>query len=210
VHPSLGVLVLDRLHRSVTTPVGAQPPSGGAAWLGVPVVGLVDPVAVEPGPGGGVLVLDAGANAIVDLDEAGRRRMTIGGYGRGQAGMSCPHDLVVAPDGIIYVADSGNRRIQRYTLDGTCLGPWGSYGDGPDQFIDPTGVAIGRGGELLVADHYGHRIQVFSTQTGKELVDRRLTLPPHVRYPSRIAALPDGQCVITCTQLSEVWMFPCP
>src|SRR5690348_7618637 len=110
--------------------------------------------------------------------------------------MSCPHDMEIGADGIIYVADSGNRRIQRYRLDGgACLGPWGSHGDGPDQFIDPTGVALNGQGELLVADHYAHRIQVFDTTTGHELFERRLSLPEHVRYPTRLAVAPGNLCV---------------
>jgi hypothetical protein len=205
-----GVIVLDRFTARLSCLR-----EDGASCEGWPARGirprpaLVDPEAVAVGEGT-LLVLDAGANAILVLDDRGRLLRRIGSHGTGREGMSCPHEMAVGADGVIHVADSGNRRIQRYALDGACLGPWGSYGDGPCQFRDPTAVAFDERGDLLVVDHYGHRIQVLDPRTGEERMERRLLLPPEAHYPTRLAVAPGGRCVVSCPQLARVVELRCP
>lgn len=201
-----GLVVVDKANRRLTI-LAADP---GRPCATIDLRSLADPVAVTVLPSGDLLVLDGGASEVRRLRGLAVTDERIGQFGHARAGLSCPHDLTVSSDGVIYVADSGNRRVQRYMLDGTCLGPWGSYGDGPCQFQDPTGVALLPSGELLVADHYGHRLQVIDTRTGTEIMERRLYLPENVRYPARVAVLPDNKCVIACPQPSEVWELTCP
>ncbi|HTP80341.1 MAG TPA: NHL repeat-containing protein [Bacteroidota bacterium] len=113
-------------------------------------------------PGGGFLVLDAGANAVIRYDRSFNEESRVGGFGWGETSFDHPSGLTT--DGLnVYVSDEGNHRIQRFdrflrfvsslsTRDTTYP---------PARFGYPAGVALSPDGDLFILDGENLRVVVF-------------------------------------------------
>ncbi len=125
---------------------------------------LVSPVAVAPGPDGGVFVADSALKRVVLLGPTGKLVRTIVG-----SGLERP--AAVAFDesgGRLYVADSAGHRIAAYGADGTPALAFGRRGTAAGEFNFPTHLALDRDGALLVTDALNFRVQAFD-RTGRVL-----------------------------------------
>ncbi len=79
----------------------------------------------------------------------------------GDAQISYPAGLALAPDGSLYFADSGNNRVRRIAGGQitTVLGTGDPGADAPAQLNVPTGLAVDAAGNLYVADSGNQRIR---------------------------------------------------
>jgi hypothetical protein len=133
--------------------------------------GLVDPRALAPAPGGGVLISDQGRNQILRWDDgvisvvAGNGLEGFSGDGGPAvaAELDSPGEMAVGPGGTIYVVDQGNNRVRAVAPDGTIstvagdgASPDGSRASGDGGLatqtpVAPTGIAVGPSGVLYIS-----------------------------------------------------------
>lgn len=106
----------------------------------------------------------------------------------GDAGLSKPQDLFVAPGGDMYVADTGNNRIVRLDAAGRTQQVY----DVPDSPLSqPSGVFVAEDGRIYVADTGNRRIVVLNA-AGKLVAqfgrpDSRLLPASYVFEPTHLA-----------------------
>jgi len=118
---------------------------------------LVNPYDVAFGPGGEVLVANAGRYGVIRL--AGAERTYIGlGAGTAPGKLNFPMGVDVGPDGLIYVADTNNGRVQIFAPGGGPVREFGRPGYLDGEFLRPKSVCLYRSG-VLVADTRNHRVQ---------------------------------------------------
>ena len=140
-----------------------DPAAGGlAVWdKAEGLANFVAPAGIALGPGGGLLVADAGLGIVARLDREGNPGAS---FGRG---------VLKRPTGIaydaksdrIYVADTHAHDVKVFDGQGRLLKIIGRRGEGAGEFNYPTHLAFAHG-ELYVADAINNRIQVFSAGSG--------------------------------------------
>ncbi|MDX2170296.1 MAG: hypothetical protein SF182_24705 [Deltaproteobacteria bacterium] len=149
------------------------------------------------------------------------------------AALNNPYGVAVGPDGYVYIADFGNNRIRKVGPAGcsgnNCIistvagnGTWEFSGDnGPAlnaTFRNPADVSFDANGNMLIADFGNHRIRrvsngVITTVAGGgytgipgQIGDGGLAIFGVMRYPSQVAALPDGSLLIADSQQYRIRM----
>jgi hypothetical protein len=133
--------------------------------------GLVDPRALAPAPGGGVLIADQGREQILKWDDgvisvvAGNGLAGFSGDGGPavDAELDQPGEMAVGPGGTIYVADQANNRVRAIAPDGTIsavagngapadgLEAVGNGGPATSAPLSPDGVAVSQRGVLYIS-----------------------------------------------------------
>ncbi|MBI4719121.1 MAG: 6-bladed beta-propeller, partial [Planctomycetes bacterium] len=86
---------------------------------------------------------------------------SFGIFGRVEAEMASPRDVVVAPDGEIFVLDSDNHRVQVFDAGWNFRRAFGAQGSGAGQLQGPGGIAVDPQGNIVVADTGNNRVLVF-------------------------------------------------
>jgi DNA-binding beta-propeller fold protein YncE len=120
---------------------------------------LITPVAVAPGPDGGVFLADSSLAKVFLFDRDGKLVRTIAG------GLKRPAALAYDNfDGRLYVADSAGQRIVVFSRGGAKLLSWGQRGTGPGEFNYPIGIAVRGPGPVLVTDGLNYRVQAFDRE----------------------------------------------
>ncbi len=167
----------------LTTPVGLAPGPEGSFFVcdseGVGLYRLNDrtgalidvvrmpedvrrPVAVhyDAADGGTLLVVDAAAHDIKELNMDGTLRRLIGRRGSGPGEFNFPCDITADGD-MIWVADAGNQRVQGLSRDGAPMITIGQVGDAPGDLALPKSVAVDSDGHVYVVDARFENVQVF-------------------------------------------------
>jgi sugar lactone lactonase YvrE len=113
------------------------------------VSGLDQPLGVAVGPGGTLVVAEAGAGRVVTIGDDDTVMVVADGFGR-------PVDVAFDDDGRCYVSDEEDGTVHR-------VGDGDGDGDGDGVIVDgldtPQGLAV-RGGLLFVAETGRGRVQV--------------------------------------------------
>lgn len=118
---------------------------------------LASPVAVAPGPEGGVFVADTWLKKVFLLDRQGKLIRVAA-----EAGLARPAGVAYDPvNQRLYVADSATHSIAVYGPDGALNRTWGQRGAQNGEFNSPTHLALDRTGTILVTDALNFRIQAF-------------------------------------------------
>jgi DNA-binding beta-propeller fold protein YncE len=121
---------------------------------------------------------------------------------QGDATLSEPRGVAIAPDGRIWVADFGNDRLVRFEPDLRSPVVLGRRGSGRLQFQQPSAVAIGRDGRVYVADTWNSRVQVLSPD-GAWLEERNADL----YGPRGVAVDAKGRVFVSDTGRGRVVRF---
>jgi sugar lactone lactonase YvrE len=157
---------------------------------------LAEPSAVAVARDRTLLVLDAGAGAIIRLQSSGA---AVGRIAADQA-LYGPRGIAVAEDGRIAVADTGNNRI-------VLLTPTGSAVQNVTGLKEPTDVAFLTDGTLLVAET-GAKQLVIVRPDGRRVADWSMPVAYTVVGP-HVAPLPGGGWVATIPEARTLWrMLP--
>lgn len=151
------------------------------------------PKDVAAGPGGGLVVLDAGNQRVVRSDSDLVFDTAWGHLGSAPGELMNPEAIAVSDGGTIYVADTGNNRVQRFAANGTFLSQWGEPGAGPGQFNAPAGIDVDDTGDVWVAERGNHRVQRFSaTGTFEGAFGSAGSGPSQFSAPSAVAVSQQG------------------
>lgn len=115
---------------------------------------FVYPMDIAWGPGGALLVADAGSNLLRRWVE-GRPLETV----KLQGELHTPHGVCAGPDGTIYVADMKSHSVLAIDAAGgiTRVAGTGAAGGGPQELNRPAAVLV-HAGLLWIADLDNHRI----------------------------------------------------
>ncbi len=141
-----------------------------------------------------IYVADTGLRTVVKIDLQRKLFDSIGEAGAEK--LQIPLGLDVAADGTLYVADRGRRRVLAFApQDHRFLG---AYGD--PQTLLPTDVLVA-GDKLYVSDVEEHEIEVYDRHSGERLgtLGEEGAEPGELKYPSFLAAGPDGTIYVTDT-----------
>ena len=128
------------------------------------VTGVLSPMAAPEGivvARGGLVVADAGANEVLQIDRSGAVSVLLGADTN--VVLNAPSGLAADAAGNLYISDSGNNRILK--LDATNRVT--TYATG---FNRPTGLSLGPGGRLFVADTGNHVIDAVDADGTVHLV----------------------------------------
>lgn len=141
------------------------PPRGGLASLWgtaapQPVLGTPAGIAYSDGR---LFICDSSGSVVHVWDLERDRQFRIGD--RGEAALSTPVAVAVAPDGTVIVADTGRGELLAYLPDRTLR--YRVKPPGREKYR-PVAVAA-HGGEFYAADISAHQIDVFSVCDGKYL-----------------------------------------
>jgi DNA-binding beta-propeller fold protein YncE len=118
---------------------------------------LGSPVAVAPGPDGGVFLADSVLGKVFLLSDRGRPTGVVL-----QEGLEQPVGLAFdAATRRLYVADSAAHHVAVFDERGRRIATIGTPGSEDGEFNRPTHVALDRAGMLLVTDALNFRIQAF-------------------------------------------------
>jgi DNA-binding beta-propeller fold protein YncE len=134
---------------------------------------LVSPVAVSPGPGATVYVVDSWLRQVFLLDRMGKLLRVIA------------RDEMLRPSSIafdaarhrLYVGDSKAHVIHVFDEQGNRISSLGKLGAESGEFNSPTHLTVAPGGDVVVTDALNFRIEVFS---------------PEGQYKSQLGRLGDG------------------
>ena len=137
--------------------VGASGYSAGRFDFGLAVAGL------DVGPGGELLVADAGNNRVQVFSNQGEFLFKFGGVGLLGGRIRVSSEIAIGKQGHIFVADFYNNRIQEFSKDGCFIAKWGVKGKDPGQFDGPTDLTVDSEGRVYVVDWGNDRIQVFKS-----------------------------------------------
>lgn len=153
------VLVADTINQTIRRTKS----DGGATVSYRPVRGVFRPKAIAVDNGGGVYVVEEGANWLRKLTGGNRPTVIV-------KGLHKPQGIAAGPDGSLYIADTDRQQILRvgpsrrgyYRFAGTS-----NYGarDGGPGFATlgrPAAVAVDRAGYVYVADVATNRIRIVS------------------------------------------------
>ena len=138
-----------------------------------------DGIAVGPGTGGSIYVVDSSHARVQSYSKTGVFRGTYGTTDDGgrltydsDLG-SGPHGICVDDYGYIYVADTAAHRVVMYDSSGNFVRSFGVYGSRWDEYGDPNpdyqpgqldypwGVAVDGQGRVYVCDYYNNNVSVF-------------------------------------------------
>jgi len=123
------------------------------------------PTDVAFGLDGAMYVSEYGGNDRVSkFSAAGEYLLSFGGLDAGEARLSRPQGLLLAPDGGLWVADSCNHRICRFGPGGEWIAAFGRVGDGLGELRYPYSVDMLSNGDLVVCEFGGNRVQRFTPQ----------------------------------------------
>jgi DNA-binding beta-propeller fold protein YncE len=120
---------------------------------------LVSPVAVTPGPGATVYVVDSWLRQVFQLDRMGNVLRTIA-----QEEMQRPSSI--AYDAVrhrLYVGDAKAHVVHVFDEQGNRISSLGKLGAEPGEFNSPTHRAVAPNGDVVVTDALNFRIEVFGT-----------------------------------------------
>lgn len=122
---------------------------------------LLEPTAVDIGPGGNVWVADWGKNKVVEFSGTGQLIREFGSEGSGNGEFRHPDGIAVDGKGDVWVGDQNNERVQEFNQAGEYIGKFGASGSGPGQFNlgYPIGIATDSSGDLWVTDTGNNRVQ---------------------------------------------------
>lgn len=148
---------------------------------------LCYPTGVTFGPGGKLIVADAGNNRVLIFNSIpstngaaadiviGQSGFGLNSSGNGAAEMYAPWHTAVAPNGRLIVADQYNHRVLIFdsipTTNGASaalvLGQTGfgssTPGTSASSFTHPSGVAVSANGQLAISEYGNHRVILYDT-----------------------------------------------
>jgi DNA-binding beta-propeller fold protein YncE len=135
---------------------------------------LVRPAGLAAERQGTLLVLDAGRDRIVRLEQTtGHAVAAFGGPGGGagqfrfaappaadrdESGRAPAGQLASDADGQVYVADALNRRVQVLDSDGRPVESWAIPSAVPGPVAEPHAVAVDGQGVVTIVDRWSHRV----------------------------------------------------
>ena len=156
------------------------------------ITGIRLPHSIAFNANGDMFVTSEVDNCVNVYDTCGRRKATIGNYGRGDLNFDDPYGIAISGD-TVYVADRGNHRVQSFTTSGKFLGKFGSWGFGQGQFQSPIGISISGDNLIYVTDHDNHRIQVFRSDGNFcRSINGNIPGEAAFEHPWGVAIAPDG------------------
>jgi DNA-binding beta-propeller fold protein YncE len=94
--------------------------------------------------------------------------LSFGGQDAGEARLSRPQTILIAPDHTLWVADACNHRICRFDADGRLLASFGRLGAGRGELRFPYSLDLLSDGTLIVCEYGNNRLQRF-TPDGRSL-----------------------------------------
>lgn len=166
-------------------------------------VEFLSPVGIAPGPGGQILVADAGLGRIVRLDPEGN---PLGGFADGL--VSRPTGLARDPaSGHIYVADTLAHDIKVLSGEGRLVMRIGRRGSALGEFNGPTHIAFADG-KLYVTDALNARVQILDP-AGVPLnsIGRRGLYVGNLTRPKGVAADDDGNVYVVESYYDHLLIF---
>jgi tripartite motif-containing protein 71 len=136
---------------------------------------LSGPRRLAVGPGGKMVVADAGNNRVVVWDGRGdcstilgiNREDDDGGWmmaGDQPGEFNDPQGVALDAAGDIFVADTGNHRIQTFDATGKPVLVFGTVGDAAGELSYPQAIRVSKAGDIFVTDRDGARVQKFDPE----------------------------------------------
>lgn len=107
-----------------------------------------------------VLVVDAGASRILEVDAAGKTVWS----SADEARLKAPRHALRLASGHTLVADTGNNRVVDLGPDGKLHWSYGELGCSGNGLFKPSALAVLANGHLLIADTGNHRVIELDTQ----------------------------------------------
>lgn len=104
------------------------------------------------------IILDAGHNRVVRLDQFLNLTQQLGAFGLGQEQLTQPMDMALDANLVVSICDVGNQRIQRYDHRGQYLSSieilrkQHGITEIPEKMEDPQGIAFDGYGHFLISD----------------------------------------------------------
>jgi DNA-binding beta-propeller fold protein YncE len=165
---------------------------------------LVSPVAVAPGPDGGVFVADSVLKAVFLVSSSGGATGVVL-----REGLDQPVALAFDPVGQkLYVADSAAHRVAIFDNTWHLAGTFGRAGDGDGEFNRPTHIALDRAGVVLVTDALNFRIQAFDRDGHFAWkIGRHGDSSGDVAAPKGVASDKEGNVVVADALFDAVQIF---
>ena len=148
------MIVLDARRREIML---VAPDRTTLPWIrsaGGPFIRPVDVVVTDDQH---ILVVDAGARAVIVFDRSGNEVARL----EDETYLRRPGGAARARDGRTYVSDSRRSCIVVFGPDGAYERSFGGPGAEPGELWQPAGVAIDDEGRIFVMDYGNHRMQIF-------------------------------------------------